>query len=130
MIEWVARNIFLRIGDNPYIMVLMVLWVSGIVSGFIDNIPYTITMIPIVKLMMATNPVPDNLLWWALSLGACFGGNLTLIGASANIVSAGMAKKMGYHISFMEFFKTSAVATIITLAISSIYLIVYLWVVL
>lgn len=127
-IEWVAHNAFLRVGDNPYVMVLVILWVSGIVSGFLDNIPFTITMIPIVSVMQATNPVPHNLLWWALSLGACFGGNLTMIGASANIVSVGMARKLGYEITFLEFFRSSALITLITLVISSAYLTLLLWV--
>jgi Na+/H+ antiporter NhaD/arsenite permease-like protein len=127
-IEWVAHNAFLRVGDNPYVMVLVILWVSGIASGFLDNIPFTITMIPIVSVMQATHPVPHNLLWWALSLGACFGGNLTMIGASANIVSTGMARKLGYEITFFEFFRSSALITLITLVISSAYLTFLLWV--
>ncbi|SMC41840.1 possible tyrosine transporter P-protein [Desulfocicer vacuolatum DSM 3385] len=128
VIEWVAHKVFLRIGDNPYIMVLTVLWVSGIVSGFLDNIPFTITMIPIVHLMLEVNPIPNNILWWALALGACFGGNLTMIGASANIVSVGMAKQAGVHISFLEFMKDSAAITIITLMIASAFLTLYLWI--
>lgn len=127
VIEWIAHNIFMRVGDNPYVVVLMVLWVSGIVSGFLDNIPFTITMIPIVRLMLETTPIPNNILWWALSLGACLGGNLTMIGASANIVSIGMAKRSGVHISFLEFMKTSAIVTLITLCIASVYLCAYLW---
>ena len=126
VIDWIAHNVFLRAGHNPYVMVLVVLWVSGIVSGFIDNIPFTITMIPIVQLMMESQPIPNNILWWALSLGACFGGNLTLIGASANIVSSGMARKYGYEISFKEFFKTSAMATVLSLSLASVILVVYL----
>jgi Na+/H+ antiporter NhaD/arsenite permease-like protein len=125
-IEWIAQNIFLRIGHNPYAMVLTVLWVSGIVSGFIDNIPFTITMIPIVRLMLESQAVPHDVLWWALSLGACLGGNLTMIGASANIVSCGMAKKYGYAINFFEFMRTSAIATIISLVLSSVILLAYL----
>ncbi len=128
VIEWVAHKVFLRIGDNPYVMVLTVLWVSGIVSGFLDNIPFTITMIPIVHLMLEVNPIPNNILWWALSLGACFGGNLTMIGASANIVSVGMAKQAGVHISFLEFMKDSAAITIITLILASAFLTLYLWI--
>ncbi len=128
VIEWVAHKVFLRIGDNPYIMVLTVLWVSGIVSGFLDNIPFTITMIPIVRLMLEVNPIPNNILWWALALGACFGGNLTMIGASANIVSVGMAKQAGVHISFLEFMKASAAITIMTLIIASAFLTLYLWI--
>ena len=127
VIEWIAHHIFLRAGNNPYIMVLTVLWVSGIVSGFLDNIPFTITMVPIVHKMLETTPIPNDILWWALSLGACFGGNLTLIGASANIVSVGMAKQSNVHISFLEFAKISAPITLLTLIISSIYLCLYLW---
>lgn len=128
VIEWIARHIFLRAGSNPYVMTLMVLWVSGIASGFIDNIPFTITMIPIVHMMLATQPVPHNILWWALSLGACLGGNLTLIGASANIVSVGLLKKRGYKITFWEYTRRAAPGTILSLVISSVVLTVYLWI--
>ncbi len=128
VIEWIAMNIFLRVGDNPYVAVLMVLWVSGIVSGFLDNIPFTITMIPIIQLMQNNNPIPNNLLWWALSLGACLGGNLTMIGASANIVSIGMAKRFNQNISFLQFMRFSAVITVLTLTIASGYLMLYLWI--
>ena len=128
VIEWLARSVFLQVGSNPYVMTLMVLWVSGIASGFIDNIPFTITMIPIVQMMLAQHPVPHNILWWALSLGACLGGNLTLIGASANIISAGILKKSGYEISFGEYMRKSAPGAILSLFISSIVLMVYLWI--
>ncbi|MEE4165552.1 MAG: ArsB/NhaD family transporter [Desulfocapsaceae bacterium] len=127
VIEWIAHNVFLKLGDNPYIIVLTVLWVSGIASGFLDNIPFTITMIPIVRLMMETTPIPHDILWWALALGACFGGNLTMIGASANIVSVGMAKQAGVKISFLEFMKTSVIITLICLCVASAYLTLYLW---
>jgi Na+/H+ antiporter NhaD/arsenite permease-like protein len=127
VIEWIAHNVFLSLGDNPYVMVLTVLWVSGIASGFLDNIPFTITMVPVVEMMLEAAPVPHNLLWWALALGACFGGNLTLVGASANIVAVGSARQAGVDISFLEFFRVSALITIATLAVSSIYLSVFLW---
>ncbi len=126
-IRWVAENIFLKIGHNPYVITLTVLWVSGIVSGFLDNIPFTITMIPIVQVILRHTPIPHHILWWALSLGACFGGNLTLIGASANIVSADMAKRQGYEISFFEFFKASGAVTLISLMLCSVYLTIFLW---
>jgi Na+/H+ antiporter NhaD/arsenite permease-like protein len=128
VLEWIAHNVFLRIGDNPYVIVLVVLWVSGIVSGFLDNIPFTITMIPIVQLMLESTPIPNDILWWALSLGACFGGNLTMIGASANIVSVGLAKRQNVDISFLEFMKLSAVITLVTLVIASVFLSAYLWI--
>ena len=127
VIEWIARHIFLRVGDNPYIMVLTVLWASGIVSGFLDNIPFTITMIPVVKLMLTAHPIPHDILWWALALGACFGGNLTLIGASANIVAAGTARRYGYEITFGEFLKIGLPVTLLALMISSGVLCGYLW---
>lgn len=127
VIEWIAHNVFLKIGDNPYVIVLTVLWVSGIASGFLDNIPFTITMIPIVRLMLETTPIPHDILWWALALGACFGGNLTMIGASANIVSVGMAKQAGVKISFLEFMKSSVIITLMTLVVASAYLTLYLW---
>jgi Na+/H+ antiporter NhaD/arsenite permease-like protein len=126
VIEWIANNIFLRLGNNPYIMVLTVLWVSGIASGFLDNIPFTITMVPIVQMMLVESPVPNDILWWALALGACFGGNLTMVGASANIVAVGSAKQSGVDISFLEFMKFSALITMVTLTISSVYLVIFL----
>ncbi|MCB2148636.1 MAG: ArsB/NhaD family transporter [Deltaproteobacteria bacterium] len=128
VIEWLARNIFLQAGSNPYVMTLMVLWVSGIVSGFIDNIPFTITMIPIVQMMLTAHAVPHHILWWALSLGACLGGNLTMIGASANIISAGLLKKYGHEISFGEYLRHSAPGAILSLLICSIVLMGYLWI--
>lgn len=126
VIEWIAHNVFLRVGDNPYMMVLMVLWVSGIASGFLDNIPFTIAMIPIVRLMLEATPIPNDILWWSLALGACLGGNLTMIGASANIVSIGMAKQSKVHITFLEFMKSSALITFVTLIIASVFLTLYL----
>jgi Na+/H+ antiporter NhaD/arsenite permease-like protein len=126
VIEWMAHNIFMNVGDNPYVIVLMVLWVSGIASGFLDNIPFTITMIPIIQLMLESNPIPNNILWWALALGACLGGNITMIGSSANIVSIGIAKKHGVKISFIDFMKKGMIITLISLVISSVFLVIYL----
>ena len=124
VIKWIADNVFSNLGDNPYVNVLVVQWVSGIVSGFLDNIPFTITMIPIIEIINESNPLLQNLLWWALALGACLGGNFTIIGASANIVSIGIAKKAGINISFIEFMKVGAIISIISLLIASIYLII------
>ena len=126
VIEWIAHNVFMNVGDNPYVIVLMVLWVSGIASGFLDNIPFTITMIPIIHLLLESNPIPNNILWWSLALGACLGGNITIICASANIVSVGIAKKYGVEISFIDFMKKGIIVTLISLVIASIYLVIYL----
>ena len=126
VIEWIAHNVFMNVGDNPYVIVLMVLWVSGIASGFLDNIPFTITMIPIIHLLLESNPIPNNILWWSLALGACLGGNITIIGASANIVSVGIEKKYGVEISFIDFMKKGIIVTLISLVIASIYLVIFL----
>ena len=123
VIDWIAHNVFLNIGDNPYVIVLVVEWVAGIASGFLDNIPFTITMIPIIEIMNESNPHLQNILWWALALGACLGGNITIIGASANIVSIGIAKKYGVNISFLDFMKFGVVISLISLSIASLYLI-------
>ena len=130
VIEWIAHHIFLNVGDNPYVAVLLILWTAGIMSGFLDNIPFTITMIPIVQIMLENNPIPNNLLWWALALGACLGGNITIIGASANIVSVGISKKYGVNISFIEFMKTGMIISFISLTLASLFLMGYLWIVL
>ena len=129
VIEWFAHNVFLNIGDNPYIAVLVVEWVAGIASGFLDNIPFSITMIPIVEILNESNPLFQDLLWWALALGACRGGNITMNGASANIVSIGIAKKYGVNISFLDFMKFGAVISIISLIISSLYLILCIYII-
>ena len=130
VIEWIAHHIFLNVGDNPYVAVLLILWTAGILSGFLDNIPFTITMIPIVQIMLENNPIPNNILWWALALGACLGGNITMIGASANIVSIGISKKYGVDISFIEFMKTGMIISFISLTLASLFLMGYLWIVL
>ena len=93
ILEWIARNVFLKAGDNPYVLTLLVLWVTGISSGFLDNIPFTVTMVQVVQSISESVALPGNILWWALSLGACLGGNFTLLGASANIVSVGIAQR-------------------------------------
>ncbi len=103
--------------------VLIILWVSAIASAFIDNIPYTATMIPVVLQISYELNIDLNPLIWALAFGACLGGNGTLIGASANVVTAGMSEEAGYPISFNEFFKAGFPVMILTTAIVSFYMI-------
>ena len=110
---------------------MLILWGSGILSGIIDNIPYTATMAPLISELI--NPANPNALiyegghsplWWALSLGACLGGNLTIIGAAANVIVSETATSKGHPISFLRFMKYGALVTFISLTISSIYLFV------
>jgi Na+/H+ antiporter NhaD/arsenite permease-like protein len=100
---------------------LLILWISAIASAFVDNIPFVATMIPLIQEM--GNMGVSNLepLWWSLALGACLGGNGTLIGASANLVVAGLSGKEGYPIRFMHFTKYGFPLMILSILISSVY---------
>lgn len=112
--------------DSPIIAVLLVLWVSAIFSAIIDNIPFTATMLPIVAyLTTSIDGINGGALWWALALGACLGGNGTLIGASANVVTAGMAEKAGHPIGFMEYLRVAFLPMLITVALAMVWLLLF-----
>ena len=105
--------------------IIIVLWVSAIASAFIDNIPFTATMLPIIAFLNQTIPGAESgVLWWSLSLGACLGGNGTMIGASANVVTVGLAEKAGYHISFLDYMKACWWPMMITVTICMVYLLI------
>lgn len=108
-------------GDMKSTAMSMV-WTVGIASAFIDNIPFVATMIPMIKniaLTVGTEQVMP--LWWALSLGACFGGNGTLIGASANVISVGISKRSDFPISFWTFTKYGALVTVVNLTFATFF---------
>ena len=106
--------------------IIIVLWVSAIASAFIDNIPFTATMLPIIAFLNQTIPGAESgVLWWSLALGACLGGNGTMIGASANVVMVGMAEKAGYHVSFLGYLRACWWPMMITVTISMIYLLIF-----
>jgi len=120
--EWVAD---VSRGDLS-MAVIMVLWVSALASAAVDNIPFTATMLPIVAFLNTNIPGAESgVLWWALALGACFGGNGTMIGASANVVTVGLAEKAGYHISFLYYMKACFIPMIITVILASGYLLLF-----
>ncbi|XP_073243495.1 P protein-like [Porites lutea] len=104
--------------------VIVILWVSALVSSFIDNIPFTTAMIPIVLELRKKNTLPLDPLVWALAMGSCLGGNGTLIGASANVVCAGLAEQYGYPITFNKFFKVGFVIMLATTFTAMIYLLI------
>mmetsp|Transcript_3455 Transcript_3455/g.6916 ORF Transcript_3455/g.6916 Transcript_3455/m.6916 type:complete len:916 (-) Transcript_3455:40-2787(-) len=110
--------------------ITLIVWVSAITSAFLDNIPYTATMIPVIEILSEKLPaVPLQTLAWALSFGACLGGNGTLLGASANIVTAGIATNKGFEISFLNFLYPGMAVMVVTVAISNVYLLVrYAWI--
>jgi len=104
------------------VAVLLINWVSAIASAFIDNIPYTATMVPvIIKLANGGLGIPLSVLVWSLSIGACLGGNGTLIGASANVVAVGIAEGEGFKISLMKFFRMGFPVMIISTFVATIY---------
>ena len=93
-------------------------------SAVIDNIPFTATMLPVVAYLTEIIPGADGgILWWALALGACLGGNGTMIGASANLVTAGMAERAGYPISFRTYAKAAFTPMVFTVGLCSLWFI-------
>lgn len=104
---------------------VIIIWASGLFSAIVDNIPYVATMIPLVQDIASTVGREASMpIWWSLSLGACLGGNGTLVGASANVVAAGIATKSGYRITFLDFTKYGALFTFVSLVMSTIYIVV------
>jgi Na+/H+ antiporter NhaD/arsenite permease-like protein len=101
---------------------LLILWLSAIASAFIDNIPFVATMIPMLQEMGQLSGLNLEPVWWSLALGACLGGNGTLIGASANLIVAGIAEKNGISLTFRQFFKTAFPFMLLSVLISHIYL--------
>ena len=124
LIKTLAQKTLELTGGNMKVAGMMILWVSAIASAFIDNIPFVATMIPLIKGMAPAMGGADKIvsLWWALSLGACLGGNGTLIGASANVVVAGMAHKSGHAFSFIKFTKLAFPLMLISIVISAVYM--------
>jgi Na+/H+ antiporter NhaD/arsenite permease-like protein len=108
-------------GGNLAVATMGVLWFSALASAIVDNIPYTATAIPIVERLIEGG-LDGDVLWWALALGACLGGNLTIVGASANIVVANLAGRDGHPITFMQFFRFGLGVVMASLLISTVYL--------
>lgn len=123
VIEMLGNAIVDATGGNVVLMMIVILWASAILSSILDNIPFVATMIPIIMVMEASG-IDVYPLWWALSLGACLGGNGTLVGASANVVLSGIANKEGYNITFMSFTKVAFPLMLVTVALSTIYLLI------
>ena len=115
---------------------MLILWVSGIVSSVLDNIAFIATMIPVIQILAANETLRLGCvgvssldldicdLAWTLAFGACFGGNGTLVGAGANLVTAGISTSKGYPITFRSFFKFGATCMLVTLVVSTFYVIV------
>lgn len=125
IIKLIAKEVISITKGNMVLTSLLILWVSGISSAFLDNIPFVATMIPLIKnigQMSSINLIP---LWWALALGACLGGNGSLVGASANVVVAGILEKHKHRISFGEYMKIGFPLMILSIIISTTYLYIF-----
>ncbi len=117
-------------GGDMTVMSLAILWVSAVASAVVDNIPFVATMIPVIKSMAPTFGGAENLmpLWWSLALGACLGGNGSLVGASANLIVAGFAERAGHRIRFLPFMLLAFPMMLLSIGIASVYVYFrYLW---
>ncbi len=120
LIDMAAAWLIELTGGNLRVTTLSLLWFSAVASGIVDNIPYATTMLPIVEALGEVMPVMP--LWWALALGADLGGNLTLVGASANVVAASIAERSGHKLTFGMFLRYGVVTVIVSLSISTVWL--------
>lgn len=125
VIESLADKLLHFTKGNLVMTTMIILWGSAIASAFLDNIPFVATMIPLIKSMGTTGAIEVGPLWWALALGACLGGNGTLVGASANVIVSGMLEKKGKKLSFVEYMKVGFPLMLVSVAISSVYLLVF-----
>lgn len=123
IIEKLATMLISSTGGHPVATMLVLLWASAIISSVLDNIPFVATLIPLIALI-EQGGADVSPLWWAISLGACLGGNGTLIGASANVVVASISSKNDYPITFAQFTKIGFPVMIFTIMIATVYMLV------
>jgi Na+/H+ antiporter NhaD/arsenite permease-like protein len=119
-IEEIAQAVGTVTGGDRSAELIGIAWVSAIGSGIVDNIPFTATMIPVVEQLQGGSN--DDAYWWALALGACFGGNATLVAAAANVAAAGMAQRAGVPIGFLTFLKVGVPATLLSMLLATAYI--------
>lgn len=120
-IELLANKLIEVTGGNFGVLMISTLWGSAIFSAIVDNVPFVAIMIPLIKELGVATSLNITPLWWALAMGADFGGNATLIGASANVVVSGMAEKAGHKLSFVEYMKTAVPLSLLAIILSTVY---------
>lgn len=125
VLEILASGLINLTGGSVVITSLLILWVAAIASAFLDNIPFVATMIPLILNIGQMTGMDTTPLWWALALGACLGGNGSIVGASSNVIVSGMLHKKGYKLSFGDFLKIGFPIMIVAVAISTVYLLVF-----
>ena len=123
IIHMMAEAMISATGTHYVILMIVILWVSALCSAVLDNIPFVATLIPLIQ-TMSQEGIDVWPLWWAVSIGACFGGNGTIIGASANVVLTGIAGRRGYPITFIDFLKIGGPMMILSIVLATIYLLV------
>lgn len=123
VIKQLAAVVIDKTAGHPVMMMLILLWASAILSSFLDNIPFVATLIPLVLALKADGMDVDPL-WWAISLGACLGGNGTMIGASANVVLSDISTKHGYPITFKSYLRVGMPFMLGSVFISMVFLLV------
>jgi Na+/H+ antiporter NhaD/arsenite permease-like protein len=121
-IDEVAQGIASQTDGDRTAELLGITWVSALGSGLVDNIPFTAAMIPVVEQLQSGNS-GDDAYWWALALGACFGGNATLVAAAANVAAAGMAARAGRPIGFLYFAKIGVPVTLVSMIVATVYIV-------
>ncbi len=125
LIESLAQKVMGLTKGNLFATAMLILWMSAILSAFLDNIPFVATMIPLIKSLEAISGSELTPLWWALALGACLGGNGTMIGASANVIAGGMLEKHGRKLGFFTYMKIGFPLMLVSIVLSTVYLIVF-----
>jgi Na+/H+ antiporter NhaD/arsenite permease-like protein len=125
-IQWLATQIAILAGESVYRATMLTLWFSGIASGIVDNIPFTVAALPIADYLTSILPgtSESKIIYWALILGADLGGNATYLGSASNIVAVGLLIQAGYRLSFGRFMRDGVPVTFVTLVIASIYLLI------
>lgn len=123
LIHMMAEAMINATGSHYVILMLVILWVSALCSAVLDNIPFVATLIPLIQTMSAEG-IDVWPLWWAVSIGACFGGNGTIIGASANVVLTGISNRRGYPITFMDYLKIGLPLMLLSIVLATVYLLV------
>lgn len=127
VIDYIAHKSLQYTGNSVPATGMLVLWLSAIGSAFMDNIPFVATMIPLLQTISCMTNLPMESIWWSLALGSCLGGNGTLIGASANVIVAGIAERYGSPFKFVDYLKVGFPLMILSILISSVYLFLFYW---
>lgn len=130
LIQLIAESVQAVAGESLILATLLIIWVAAIASGIVANIPFTAAIVPVTVFLTSQIPgAENNVLYWALSLGAGLGGNATYIGSAPNIVAVGIMDRAGYKVSFADYARIGVPVTFVTILVSTIWIVIrYLWI--